>query len=72
MLHDPTTVALSHLQVHVLQQLGHPVSGLRYGVAFNVGSSAMKSRSFKVSHVNHREYIEVIEVFSNFYLQTCG
>ena len=58
-LHDP--LALSHLKVHVLQQLGQPVSGLRYGVAFNVRSSAMKSK-FKVSHANHRENLEVFRI----------
>lgn len=45
----PLHLPLSHLKVHVLQQLGQPVSGLRYGVAFNVRSSAVKSR-VKVSH----------------------
>ena len=29
-------LTLAH-EVRVLQQLGRPVSGLRYGVAFNVG-----------------------------------
>lgn len=57
-LHDP--LALSHLKVHVLQQLGQPVSGLRYGVAFNVRSSAVKSR-FKVSHANHRKILKFFE-----------
>jgi len=53
-------LTLAH-EVRVLQQLGRPVSGLRYGVAFNVGywgHFAMDSNGFNMSFVYNLEQVE--------------